>query len=92
MGIQQTIFMKLSEQLIKNLHDLGFNEVQPSLYSKQITENTFLFRDYRNSTPSSYAYFKEKRIHPHRFREAHVIEKIEKSLEDFTPDKLSAYL
>ena len=84
--------MKLSEQLIKNLHGLGFEEAKPNLYSKQITENTFLFRDYRNKTPCSYAYFKEKRMSPHQFKEAQVIEKIEKALEDFTPDKLLAYL
>ena len=84
--------MKLSEQLIKNLHDLGFQEVKPDLYSKQMSENTFLFRDYRNKSPCSYAYFREKRIQHFRFKEAQVIEKIEKSLEDFTPDKLIAYI
>ncbi len=84
--------MKLSEQLIKNLHGLGFEEVKPNLYSKQMSENTFLFRDYRNPTPVTYAYFKEKSIHPHRFKEAQTIEKIEKALKDFTPDKLLAYL
>ena len=83
--------MKLSEQLIKNLHGLGFEEVKSNLYSKQITENTVLFRDYRNPIPCSYAYFKEKRIHPFKFKESEAIIKIEKSLE-FTPDKLFAYL
>ena len=83
--------MKLTNQLIINLKGLGFEEVKPNLYSKQISENTVLYRDYRKYHPVSYAYFKESVIPHKQFKEALAIEKIEASLENDDPGKLSAY-
>lgn len=84
--------MKLSEQLIRNLHGLGFEEIKTLLYRKQISENTFIFRDYRERTPITYAYFKEMRINHKEFKEAQVIEKIEIILDTMNPEKLTAFL
>ena len=91
--MEQTIIekMKLNDQLVKNLKELGFEEVKPNLYSKQTSENTILFRDYRKSNPCSYAYFKERRVSPYQFKEVKVIEKIEEANRNQDPNKLSAY-
>ena len=83
--------MELNTQLIINLRGLGFEEIKPNLYRKQITENTMLYRDYRKRTPSTYAYFKTKRIFPYNFKEVKALIKIEESLSEFPQEKLVAY-
>lgn len=83
--------MKLSEQLIKNLHDLGFEEFKPGLYRKSVSENTFLYRDYRKKIPLTYAYFHKTWVDPNQFREAKVIEKIEQLHIEQNPEKITAY-
>ena len=72
--------MKISESLLRNLQDLGFFEVRPLLFSIQITDKTVLYRDYRKESPSSYAYFGDKRIDSSAFRQIRAIEKIESLL------------
>ena len=92
--IQLCILDRKKVKYIKNLKNLGFEELQPNLYRKNVTENTFLFRDYRGDKPKSYAYFKAKTINHYFFKDAHVIEKIEKGIKAnqvFIPGKLSSY-
>ncbi len=83
--------MKLSEQLIKNLHDLGFEEFKPRLYRKSVSENTFLYRDYRKKIPRTYAYFHTTWVDPNQFKETQTIEKIEQLYIRQNPEKLTAY-
>ncbi len=82
--------MKLSKQLVKNLKDLGFEEVKPNIYCKQISENTVLYRDYRKD-PVSYAYFKKTWIDSNQFKETKAIEKIENLYITQNPNKISIY-
>ncbi len=83
--------MMPEKQLITNLKELGFEEIKTNLYAKKISENTMLYRDYRNAKPSSYAYFKDRKIHPTLFRETRVINKIELTLKEQDTSKLTAY-
>ena len=82
--------MKISEQLLRNLSGLGFEEIKPNLFTKKLSENLILYRDYRNEKPITYAYLGKSRVNPIIFKETQAIEKIERFLnqEDI---KLSSY-
>lgn len=71
------------------LMDLGFVETAPKLWKKILSDNTELYRDYRRSQASSYAYFDSRSIPAIGFREVIAIEKIEKELTRIKSEKNS---
>jgi hypothetical protein len=60
------------------LDDLGFIEVTENLFMKQIDIFTRLYRDYRNSEPCSYGYYRSHPVDKSKFKEFAAIEKIER--------------
>ena len=50
----------------EQLNGLGFIEVKEGLFVNDLPGNIKLWRDYRNDTPTSYAYRLDERI-PHEF-------------------------
>lgn len=84
--------MKPSDQLVKNLKNLGFSEIKPNLFSKRITSDTSIYRDYRKRYPDAYAYQGTKKIYPYQFKEIGAIRKIEQAIELHRSDKLHTYI
>lgn len=60
---------------------MGFIEIKPKLFAKTVYKDTTLYRDYRNKYPTTYAYFKNRRIDPYQFREANNIDKFDSKKE-----------
>ncbi len=83
--------MKINQQMIINLKNLGFKEVKTDLYVKNISNDTMIFRDYRGSESTTYAYYRTRRIPVDKFREARAIEKIEEAITKQDLNKLTAY-
>ena len=70
--------MNINSQLI----DLGFDEIKPNLFIKEIKEDIKLYVDYRNKDRNIYAYNFNKVINHKVFKEYEAIMKIEKHLRE----------
>lgn len=69
--------MESKEIPFKYLQDMGFEEISPRLFAKRMSPHCILYRDYRETAPHSYAYFKGRKIDPSIFKETRAIEKLE---------------
>ena len=65
----------------KQLFDLGFIEIKDNVFLKQLEDNIKFYRDYRKDEPTSYAYFRDKRVEHNNFKDHDVIIKIEKQMK-----------
>ena len=65
----------------KQLEDMGFVESRKNLFRKEMDNGAYLFRDYRHSEPSTYAYKDNRSIDYRQFQEAIAIEKIEEEMK-----------
>ena len=80
--------MNISSQLI----DLGFKEVKPNLFIKEIKEDIKLFVDYRKGERKIYAYNIDKIINHKVFKEYEAIMKIERHLREQNKGTLMGYV
>ena len=70
--------MNINPQLI----DLGFDEIKPNLFIKEIKEDIKLYVDYRNNDRNIYAYNFNKVINHKVFKEYDSIMRIEKYMRE----------
>lgn len=66
----------------EQLEGLGFIEIQENLFVNELKGGIKLYRDYRNTTQTSYAYKGSNRINHKFIKEYQVICKIEKEMDD----------
>ena len=72
----------------KHLEEMGFKEIKPRLFMKEIGQSIQIYRDYRKQEKYSYAYKSDKILPASLFKELRSIEKIECYVDKGT---LSAY-
>jgi len=62
----------------EHLEAMGFVEIAPGLFMKDMGSGIQIFRDYRHLTKLSYAYKNKQKLPIELFQELKAIEKIEK--------------
>lgn len=76
----------------KYLTDLGFAEIKPNLFIKEIRADIKLFVDYRQGERKIYAYDVDKVINHKAFKEFDAIMKIEKHIMTQNKGTLLGYV